>query len=144
MSTKIKTRTGAILFILWGVIHILGGGAILAATLESAEAGYAIYQNSAGDFPAIAGNALGYLAYFFLCAGIASAAIGVTLNWRNSELGLGLNTAIAGVTDIGLIIFFAIPGYVSWPEASIGIVLFVSAAIVGGMACNEAPAPANA
>ena len=141
MSTQLKARTGAVLFILWGLIHIAGGGTIIAATLQGAEAGYAIYQNSAGNYPAIAGNALAYLAYFFVCAGVATVAIGATLNWRNSELGLAINTTIAGITDLGLVIFFAVPGYVSWLEASIGILLFFGAAILGGWACNAASEP---
>lgn len=144
MTTKLKTRTGAILFLAWGLIHMLGGGAILAALIEGPDAGYAIYQNSAGPFPAIAGNVLGYLAYNFVCSGSAVAAIAVTMNWRNSELGLALNTAIAFVADLGLVIFFAVPGYVSWQEASIGIVLLFAAAIIGGMACNETSKPAAA
>ena len=142
MSTTTYARIGAVFFVLWGLLHIVGGGAILAAAAGGAEAGYAIYQNSAGPFPPVAGAILSYFAFQLVWLGALVAAIGATLNWRNSALGLALNTALAGLTDLGLVIFLAVPGYVSWPEAAIGIVLFLVAAVAGGIGCRPVAAKA--
>lgn len=144
MSKTIKARTGAILFALWGLVHVLGGAAILLALSSGPEAGFGVYQNSAGTYPALAGQVLGYLAFLFVMGGIAVTVVAFRLNWRNSALGLGLNTAIAGVYDIGLVVFLVFPDHVTWPEAAIGIVLLLGAAVVGGMACNAENTPAHA
>lgn len=144
MSNTTKARTGAILFALWGIVHIVGGASILIALSSGPDAGFGIYQNAAGTYPALAGQILGYLAFLFIVAGIAVAAVAIRLNWRNSALGLGLNTIIAGTFDIGLVVFLVLPGHVSWPEAAIGIGLLLSAAIVGGMACTAENTPAHA
>ncbi|WP_316355477.1 hypothetical protein [Devosia sp.] len=144
MSNSTKARTGAILFALWGIVHIAGGASILLALSGSPGAGFGIYQNSAGTYPALAGQVLGYLASLFVAGGIAVTGVAIRLNWRNSALGLGLNTVIAGIFDLGLVVFLVLPGHVSWPEAAIGIVLLLAAAIVGGMACNAENTPAHA
>lgn len=136
MQTKTKSRIGAILFGLWGILHIVGGGSILAAVAESPATGFAVYRDSAGTFPAIAGSILGYLAFLIAVAGLAVTLVAWRLNWRNSALGLGVNTAIAGVLDLGLVLFLLLPGYVSVGEASIGVSLLIAATLFGGIACS--------
>jgi hypothetical protein len=137
MSHRTLARTGAVLFILWGLLHMVGGGAILTALSESVSSAFGLYQQSGGEYPPVAGAVLGYLAYSFLWIGALVAIIGVTLNWQNSTLGLALNTALVGLTDLGLVIFLVIPGYVTWPEASVGIALFILAVVIGGLACRD-------
>lgn len=129
-------KIGAILFILWGLLHIVGGGAILAAVSESPESGFAIYQESDAAYTNLAGSVLGYLAYTFVWIAVVVTYIGIRYNWRNSSDGLALNTALVGLTDIGLILFLVLPGFVSWIAAAPGLLLFAGAAITGGIACN--------
>lgn len=140
MTNTTKARIGAILFGLWGILHIVGGASILAALGSSPEAGFAYYQDAAGPFPAIAGRILGFLAFLITIAGLAVTIIAWRLNWKNSAVGLALNTAIAGVMDAGLIYFLLLPAHVSLPEASVGIGLLLAAAVSGGLACSSAPA----
>jgi hypothetical protein len=131
-----KARIAASLFIGWGLMHIAGGAAILFALADGSQSGYAVYRNSAGSFPPISGAVLGYLAYSFLWLGALVVAVGATSNWHNSARGLALNTALVGLTDLGLVCFMVLPGYVTWMEASAGLLLFVAALILGGLACN--------
>jgi hypothetical protein len=144
MNTTFLARTGAILFVLWGLLHVVGGGAILLALGDGAASGFAVYQSSTGTYPPLAGAVLGYLAFTFVWIGAAVTVVGVRLNWRNSAAGLALNTVIAGLTDIGLVVFLVFPGYVTWPEASIGIALLLAAAFVSGIACRATIVPAAA
>ncbi len=136
MSPSAKAKTGAALFILWGLIHVIGGGMILAALFDGPANAYGLYQNAAGSYPPIAGSVLGYLAYGFIWIGALVAVVGAISNWRNSAMGLALNTALVGLTDFGLVFFLVIPGYVSWAEASVGIIIFLVAATFGGLACK--------
>jgi hypothetical protein len=121
---------------LWGLLHILGGGVILAALGDSPEAGFAVYQQSGGTYPPLAGTVLGYLAYGFAWTGLLVILVAAIGNWRNSAPSLALNTALVGFTDLGLVNFLLLPGYVGWAEASPGLVLFLLAVIAGGMACR--------
>ena len=131
-------KIGAVFFILWGLLHILGGGAILIAVGESPAQGFAVYQESSAAYTELAGSILGYLAYSFVWIAIVVTVIGVRYNWQNSQNGLALNTALVGLTDLGLIIFLVLPGFVSWGEAAPGLVLFAGGALFGGIACQSA------
>lgn len=139
MSTQLQARIGAVAFLLWGLMHVAGGSLILVSVLGDVDAGYAYYGQSAGPFPPVAGQILAYLAYSFAWIGVAVALIAITLNWRNSALGLAFNTGLVLATDFGLIVFLIVPGHISWPEAAPGLVLLALGASFGGMACT-APA----
>lgn len=131
-------KIGAVSFILWGLVHIVGGGAILLAVADSPTQGFAIYQEAVTVYTPLAGSVLGYLAYGFVWIAILVTYVGIRYNWHNSRNGLALNTFVVGLTDLGLLIFLVWPGFISWGEASPGLVLFAVAAIFGGMACNAA------
>lgn len=133
-------KTGAVFFLLWGLLHIIGGGAILAAVADSPASGFAIYEESAADYTALSGRVLGYLAYSFIWIGVLVSYVAIRFNWNNSQDGLALNTALVGLTDIGLIVFLVLPGFVSWGEAAPGLILFVGGVIFGGLACQSAGA----
>ena len=137
-------KTGAVLFVLWGVLHMLGGAAILAAAAGSPDAGYATYDPAASGYTALAGDVLAYLAWGFAWIGALVAWVAIRYNWRNSEAGLALNTVLVGLTDLGLLLFLVLPGHLGWAEASPGLALFAAAALAGGFACRAAGHPAHA
>ncbi|HSD68589.1 MAG TPA: hypothetical protein VLB07_03500 [Woeseiaceae bacterium] len=129
-------KVGAISFILWGLLHVVGGAAILAALADGPAQGYAVYLQHAGSYTALSGAILGYFAYLILVTGVAATVIGGWLNWRNSQAGLAVNTIMIGVVDAGLVYFLVLPGFVSWGDAAIGLVLYTVAIVTGGLACN--------
>lgn len=134
--TPLTARVGAVAFGLWGLLHLAGGATILLALTDDPAAGFAVYQGAAASYDALAGQILAYLAFILGIAGLAVIAIAILLNWRNSAPGLAINTAIAGVLDLGLIIFLALPGFVTWPEAFLGIGLLIAGAVLGGIGCR--------
>lgn len=136
------SRISAALFILWGLLHIAGGGGIMLAASGSPEAGFAFYRAPPADYNELAGNVLAYLAFGFAWIGAVVTFIGYRYNLRNSQEGLMLNTALVGFTDVGLVLFLVLPGFLSWGAASPGLVLFVGAVLFGGIACRSAHKPA--
>lgn len=110
-------KIGAVSFILWGLVHIVGGGAILLAVADSPTQGFAIYQEAVTVYTPLAGSVLGYLAYGFVWIAILVTYVGIRYNWHNSRNGLALNTFVVGLTDLGLLIFLVWPGFISWGEA---------------------------
>lgn len=131
-------RTGAIAFVLWGILHIAGSGYVLKALASGGPAaGFAIYGTTESVEARIAGSVLGYMSFIILAAGLVVTAIALRMNWRNSELGLALNTGLVLVIEFGLAVFLLAPGHVSIAEAGPGIGLFLIAAICGGVACQK-------
>lgn len=133
-----KAKIGAVFFVLWGILHIVGGGAIIAAAAESPAQGFAIYERSSADYTELAGAILSYFAYGLGWIGVLVTYIAVRYNWHNSANGLALNTVLVGLTDLGLIIFLVWPGFLSWGDASPGLVLFAGGVVFGGLACSAA------
>jgi hypothetical protein len=132
MTTTKLARLGAVLFAAWGLLHVAGGLAIF-------QDGYAAYRGGAAQHAPIADAILMYLAYMFIVVGLAVTAVGATLGWNNSHLGLAINTALIGLTDLGLVVFLVVPGFVSWGEAAIGLGLFAFAIVPATIACRNAP-----
>ena len=131
-------RVGAVFFILWGLLHIVGGGVIVIEAAQSPAQGFAMYGEHSATYTQLAGNILGYLAYGFVWVAVLVTCIGVRYNWRNSKDGLVLNTVLVGMTDLGLVIYLVLPGFVSWGNASPGLLLFTGGVVFGGLACKSA------
>ncbi|MDX1381417.1 MAG: hypothetical protein R3233_09870 [Xanthomonadales bacterium] len=139
-----SAKIGAMLFVFWGLLHVVGGGAILSAALASPDRGFAFYDPAAADYSRLAGDVLAYLAFGFVWIGLLVTAVGARYNWRNDRQALALNTALVGCTDLGLVLFLVWPGHLSWLQASPGLLSFAGAVLFSGWACRSAHAPATA
>lgn len=122
-------KIGAAFYFLWGLLHIVGGGVLLAASIKSPEAGYAFYADAQGAYPPAAGAVLAYNSFAIIWIGALTAVIAVTMNWKNRPAGAWLNFALAGLSDVGLIVFLMAPGFVPVASGAQGISLFVLAAV---------------
>lgn len=131
-------KIGAVCFVLWGLLHILGGIVILMAVGESPAEGFAVYRESSAEYTELAGDILGYLAYGFVWLGLVVGYVGIRQNWNNSMAGLTLNTAVVAFVELGAIVFLILPGHLSWGEAAPGLILFLGGTIFGGIACQSA------
>jgi hypothetical protein len=137
--SKLLSKLGASAFLLWGLLHVAGAGMIFSVGIDGGlSAGYSIYGYVGPDMPPIAGAILGYFTYFIGLIGAVVSVVAIKLNWRNSQLGLALNTGIAGITELGLVGFLVVPGHVAVTEALPGLSLLVLGIMVGGIACQNA------
>jgi hypothetical protein len=129
-----SARISAVLFVLWGLLHVVGGTLIMARAAGDPDSGYAFYSPPAAGYPALAGDVLAYLAYSFAWAGLLVTWIGVRYNWCNTPRALALNTCLVGCTDLGLVAFLVLPGHLALADASPGLLLFAGAAFFGALA----------
>ena len=134
-----KGKMGAICFVLWGLLHVVGGGAILLALTDGPDAGYAVYSGSGMGYSALAGHVLSYFAYNLVWIAGLVVFIALRFNWRNNETALALNAGIILLIEVGLVLFLLIPGHVSLTEAAPGLILFIVGATLCGIACNSKP-----
>lgn len=127
-------RAGAVCYVLWGLVHVVGGASLLATLQSGGGAELLRVLASAAPaavpdtVPAVAGAVAGFHAWNILWIGALVAVVALRLNWRNARLGFWLNLVLAGAADLGLIFALLVPGYMRLADGMIGIALFVPAA----------------
>lgn len=133
-------KAGAIFYLLWGVVHVVGAGVQLAVLRRDGGNGLAALISSARRFdtatesvPTVAAAFMGMGAFNVLWIGALVAVIAVTQNWHNSRGGYWLNLGIVGATDAGLLVALLLPGYMAWSDGMIGLTLFLFALVFSTM-----------
>ena len=109
----IFARIGAVLYFLWGLLHIVAAYKVyaLGQTLEQGMLQGRIYQDA-------------WSLLFFALFGIVVA---VRYNWKNNKIGYWLNLVVVSVVDIGFIITILIPGYLPLFPGALGPILWLLA-----------------
>ncbi|MDP2470682.1 MAG: hypothetical protein Q8W46_07445 [Candidatus Palauibacterales bacterium] len=132
-------RIGAVFYLLWGIIHVLGGAAMLA-TLRSAGGAGVLRMIATADpgsapdsVPEIVTAVAGFHSWNLLWIGALVAGVALTLNWRNRRSGFWINLTLAGAADAGLVAFMLAPGLMRLSDGLIGIVLFGLAFMFSGL-----------
>lgn len=125
-------RIGAVFYVLWGILHIVGGIALLGELRSgglAAELAAIANAIPAEQFQGLPGGAiagiLGYYAWLIMTIGFVATLIAVLLNWKNDRTGYLLNLALLLPVEIGIYVFLLKPGYMLWNAGGIGMALFV-------------------
>lgn len=124
-------KIGAVIYLLWGVIHILGGGLIMLASEPAQQLGMMSSNVTVEPLPpgsaGLVHAGLSFHGFNLLWFGIFVAVVAMTMNWKNTRGGYWLNLTVVGAADLGLIIFLILPGYMSVSDGLIGPLLLVPA-----------------
>ena len=109
----ILARTGAVLYFVWGILHIVAAYKVylLGASLEQGMVQARVYQD--------AWNLL-----FFALFGMAVA---VRYNWHNHKTGYWLNLVVVSAGDIGFIVAVLLPGHLPLIPGALGPLLWLLA-----------------
>lgn len=108
-------RAIAILWALWGLVHLLAGFMILMSDASGGFQAIADHVNAADlhaqYHPAVAGvlHQHGWNLGWFG----ATTLIGAGLIWRRSLSALWVTAMIGGLADLGYLLFLDLPGYVN-------------------------------
>ncbi|MBL8018570.1 MAG: hypothetical protein JNM27_02810 [Leptospirales bacterium] len=133
MSANYAARIGALFYVLWGLVHILGGTAMLHASQNPPEfismlsGVQADSANAPADMELISKNVFAFHSFNIAWMGVLAVSIAALLNWKNSGAGFWINLSLVGLADTGLIIFMVIPGVIKISDAWIGPTLFAFA-----------------
>ncbi|MCP2254286.1 hypothetical protein LY13_003053 [Prauserella aidingensis] len=114
------------LYVLWGVLHVGLGVAMLAGA----------------DLLAPADEAVAESAMFFACAvvlGCQAVAVAVTMNRTNSRRGYWLNLLVLGVVDAIFIPVMVVPGHVDPMGGLSGPLVWLAAAAASTVALLREP-----
>ncbi len=102
MTARILSIVGAIFYLLWAALHV--------------QAAYGVLHLGDSTAASMIQGRLYQDAWTLFFAAGAIAVISVIIVWRNWTLGYWLNLGIAGVTDVGFIVFILVPRYAPlWP-----------------------------
>lgn len=139
-------RLGAACYVLWGVVHVLGG-TVMLLTLGN-DGGAAVFRMLAtvnpgtvpDAVPPVATAVLGFHAWNMVWIGALVTVLAIRFNWRNQRLGFWLNRVLAGAADLGLVATLLMPGHMRVADGLPGLVLFVPAAVLTAWGLRT-PAP---
>jgi hypothetical protein len=129
-------KSGAIFYILWGILHV-GLGALILYRLGTEGGVAALAQIGTAvppadlprSLPHVASGVLGQHAWNLALFGLFALVVGILGNWRNSWLGYWLNLAVVSGADLGFIFAIVLPRYNTLFDGLAGPILWVLAAI---------------
>jgi len=129
-------RAALLTLVLWGLIHIVGGGALIAAASSDGGRSALELLGSGADDRTIPDDpgpvtqaVLGFHGFNLLLAGagvLALALLGARTAWPR---GVTTSLALIVAADGGLLIFLLLPGYMTLSDGLWGPLLLVGAAI---------------
>lgn len=134
------SKVGAVIYILWGLLHVLGGVSLLQQLATEGAPGALATLGSAvpgADLPTFSDEVtvavLAFFAFNWVWIGLLVAVVAVRLNWKNGRVGYWLNLAVAGAADLGLILFLVAPGLMALSDGWPGPLLWLLAAVFSTM-----------
>jgi hypothetical protein len=130
--TKYAGKIGAILFLLWGLLHITGGAMMLMAGNGAyCMVATGLSPNQLPTTPGIAEAAIiSFHSFNLLWLGVLVSIIAIS-NWKGNGTGLFINSSIVVMADIGLYYFLLMPGIMNPSDGLAGPVLAVGAILFG-------------
>lgn len=118
-------RAGAILYILWGLLHV-----------GAAYGTYSLAQTAADP---VVGARVEQMAAYLLVIAIATIAVAVRWNWRNAAFGYWFNLMLVSVADIIFLVVVVVPGHIPLGRGLPGPILWILAVIASTVAYRRRP-----
>ncbi len=134
-TAVLSRRIALVALAAWGLLHVIGGAALMWAT--ATDGGRAALESmgsaaSPDDIPLqpgpVAESVLQFHSLNILLAGIAVAAIVIIVARTSWPRGVTATLLIVAALDFGLIVFLVLPGYMKVSDALWGPLLFAIAA----------------
>lgn len=122
---KLLFRISAILWIIWGLVHVLAGvmtlSGILTGDIASSVAGLADAVNPETlqmDYPKAAGAIIGQHGFNLFWIGLVTF-ISAFYVWKGNRNAIFLAAITGGLADLGYFIFLDLGGYVNFVPGSV-------------------------
>ena len=132
---KTFLKIAAILWIIWGAVHILAGimtdSFILSGDIQGAVAGIAdaVEPSSlAANYPEASGAVIGQHGFNLLWIGLVTL-ISAFFIWKGNKHAIFLAAICGGLADLGYFLFMDLGGYVNFVPGTV-MTLVSSAAII--------------
>ncbi len=124
-NLNILLKVSAVLWIIWGLVHILGGlptmNFILSGDIASSVAGIADAVNPATlqmEYPKAAGAVIGQHGFNLFWIGLVTF-ISAFFIWKGNKNAIFLAALTGGLADLGYFLFLYIGGYVNFVPGTV-------------------------
>ncbi|MEM9302243.1 MAG: hypothetical protein AAGE01_09050 [Pseudomonadota bacterium] len=124
-------RISAVLWVIWGLVHVLAGVLTMAQETAGAVAGIADAVDPdllINDYHAAVGALLNQHGFNLAWIG-ATTTVSAIWIWRGSGIAIFLAALVGGLADVGYFIFMDLGGFVNFVPGTV-MTLVSSAAIV--------------
>lgn len=129
-QTKLLLKISAVLWIIWGLVHMFAGVMTISQETAGAVAGIADAVDPAllaGEYHAAVGAVLNQHGFNLLWIG-AFTVVGGIMIWRQSVMFIFMTAVVGWVTDVGYFIFMDLGGFVNFVPGT--VMTIVSSAAV--------------
>ncbi len=133
-TQKNMLRVASILWIIWGLVHILAGVIVLSSDATGGIQAIADAVDPAsivGDYPAALGGILNQHGWNLAWFG-AATVIGAVFILRGNMTAIGVTALIGGMADLGYFFFVDLPGYVNLIPGTLMALVSASAILLSG------------
>lgn len=135
-TTNWILRISAILWIIWGAVHMLAGVLTIAQGTPGAVSGIADAVDPAilaGPYPEAVGALVNQHGFNLLWIGTFTL-IGAVYIWRHSVIAMFFTAVVGGLTDVGYFLFLDLGGFVNFVPGTVMTIVSAAAIILSAVA----------
>ena len=136
-TTTILLRISAVLWVIWGLVHVLAGAMTISSDTPQAVANIADAVDSESlnvAYPEAAGAVINQHGFNLLWIGAVTTICAVFV-WRRSRTAIFLAALVAGFADIGYFLFMDLGGYVNFVPGTVMTLICATAVLLSFAAC---------
>ena len=136
-TTTILLRISAVLWVVWGLVHVLAGAMTIGSDTPQAVANIADAVDSEllkVTYPDAAGAVINQHGFNLLWIGAVTTICAVFV-WRRSEPAIFLAALVAGLADIGYFLFMDLGGFVNFVPGTLMTLICAAAVLLSFTAC---------
>ncbi|MEM9864269.1 MAG: hypothetical protein AAF938_21900 [Myxococcota bacterium] len=122
-------KTSAVLWVIWGLVHVFAGVMTLSQPIPGAIGGIADAVDPATlamDYPAAVGGILNQHGFNLAWFGLVTIVAGVYI-WRGSSLAIFIAALVGGLADVGYFLFIDLAGFANFVPGTVMTIVSGSA-----------------
>ena len=131
-SQSTALKTAAVLWVIWGLVHMLAGVMTIAQPPSQGVAAIADAVDPAvlaADYhPAVSG-VLNQHGFNLLWIGLATI-VGAVFIWRSTMTAIWVTAVVGGLADVGYLVFVDLPGYVNFFPGTVMTLISATAIVL--------------
>jgi len=130
MKDSVLLKSSSVLWVVWGLVHILFGVMII-----SGDAGSGIQAIGNGvdlakmDYPDVLGAIMNQHGWNLIWFGVATT-VGAVFIWKGSLTAIWVSAMVGGLADFGYFIFLDLGGYVKFIPGTVMTIVSFSAILL--------------
>ncbi len=130
MKNSVLLKSSAVLWVIWGVVHVLFGVMII-----NGDAGFGIQAIGNGveltqeNYPDVLGAIMDQHGWNLVWFGVVTT-IGGALIWRGNNTAIWMNAMVGGLADLGYFMFLDLGGYVKFIPGTLMTIIALVAIIL--------------